>query len=457
MPERFHSLLRRQLKRCFGGVERVPEECRPFVEAVNDAYRQADVDRVMLERSLELSSEELGEANARLRQAILELQAAHGDLERRVAARTDALEAAHERLRHAQKMEVVGQLAGGIAHDFNNLLTVILGSAELLLESGARDRFESGLEDIHNAAQRAAALTQGLLAFSRRQVLAPRVVDLNAVLHAIQKMLTRVIREDIALHVEPAAAPAWVRIDPHQIEQVVLNLVVNARDALPDGGRIRLEVENGPWVTLRVADNGVGMTPDVQERIFEPFFTTKEVGKGTGLGLASVYGIVHQSNGSIRVESAPGAGTTFTLSFATAEAGANGDGHVAPMPAAVPDRDVILLVEDEHAVRDVIREMLQRLGYEVLEATTPFEACAIFDRRANDIRLLVSDIVMPGMNGPALAQRLVAREPNLRVLFISGYADIDPGIPFGHTIRFMPKPILGAELARNVRELIARN
>ena len=436
---------------------------QPLIELVNDAYKNADADRLMLERSLEISSQELSDANAQLRTAIVDLQSAHREMEARVIDRTQALESAHERLRQAAKMEAVGQLAGGVAHDFNNMLTVIGGCVQLLLIStNLRDTERAELDEIRRATERATALTQQLLAFSRRQVLEPKTVDLNQIVLSLKKMLSRVIRKDITLLVDSSPGPAWVRLDPNQIEQVILNLVLNARDALPRGGQIRIGVSHEPAppgdasVCLRVSDNGVGMPPDVRDRVFEPFFTTKESGRGTGLGLASVYGIVRQSNGTIAVESAEGRGATFTMVFPAASAPDRGRSADGTSAGADGHQEVVLLVEDEHAVRRVLRLMLEAHGYKVLEASTPAEACRIFDQQPQDIRLLVTDVVMPEMNGPALAQRLAAIQPRLVVLFMSGYADIDPAtLGLGdRRVGFPSKPIEGARLAAKVRELV---
>ncbi len=469
--EPLHPILSRQLKKCFGSLDSIPEICRPLVEKVNEAYQQGDADRLMLERSLDLSSEELTDANAQLRQAIMDLQAAHRDMEARIIERTQALEVAHEQLRHAAKMEAVGQLAGGVAHDFNNLLTVIGGCAELVLETGrVHESDRADLHEICKATERATALTQQLLAFSRRQVLEIKTVDLNDVVRESQKMLARVIREDITLVVDSAPGPAWVHVDPNQVDQVILNLVLNARDAMPDGGRIRLSVSRDQpgrselpsahgsrdgYVCLRVSDNGIGMSPEIRDRIFEPFFTTKESGKGTGLGLASVYGIVRQSNGLISVGSTLGAGTTFTLFFPAAPPQRVSTATEGIDKDVGAHRETVLLVEDETGVRRVVGSMLQRYGYEVIEAATPGDACAVFDQRPDDIDLLVTDVVMPEMNGPALAQRLVGLQPRLRVLFISGYAAIDPnvlGLSRRH-VGFLSKPIEASRLAAKVREL----
>lgn len=376
-----------------------------------------------------------------------------------------------ERLVQAEKIESVGRLAGGIAHDFNNLLTAILGYAELLLtDRDEDDPDRTDLEEIQKAGQRAAALTQQLLAFSRKQVLQPKDVDLNLIVAGLQSMLARLIREDIALSCELAPARAIVRIDPTQIEQVILNLVLNARDALPAGGEIRLEVSlvrqsqvempsdllpaSGDFVRLRVVDNGVGIPPEVRAHLFEPFFTTKEVGKGTGLGLASVYGIVRQSNGFITVESEPGAGSVFTMHFPVA---APAETIEPPDAVTVPPgraRETVLLVEDEDSVRVIVSAVLRRQGYQVIEASGGASACEIFARRS-DIDLLLTDVVMPDMHGPALAQRLIGARPELRVLFISGYADmLTPPGGDNPNVAFLSKPFQASVLVSKVAELL---
>ena len=382
--------------------------------------------------------------------------------------------ALEERVMQAEKIDSVGRLAGGIAHDFNNLLTAILGYTELLLAAHPDDDAERrDLEEIQKAGKRAAALTQQLLAFSRKQVLMPKVVDLNETIGALRTMLARLIREDISLVCEPAATPAVVRIDPAQIDQAIVNLVLNARDALPSGGSIRLDVAvvgradvapppDAPltanrYVRLRVADNGIGMSAEARTHLFEPFFTTKDVGKGSGLGLASVYGIVRQSNGFITVESEPGAGSTFTMFFPAAPPVASDASASDGAAASAPGRETILLVEDEDAVRAIVSAILRRKGYHVLEAARPSAACEIFDRRGAEIDLLLTDVVMPEMNGPSLAQRLIGMRPELRVLFISGYADLEaqPGIG-NPNMGFLSKPFQAATLAARVGQMFGR-
>jgi two-component system cell cycle sensor histidine kinase/response regulator CckA len=379
--------------------------------------------------------------------------------------------ALEERVAHLEKMESIGRLAGGIAHDFNNLLTAILGYTELLLANHPdNDPDRLALTEIQKAGQRAASLTQQLLAFSRKQVLTTQDVDLNQTVLGLQNMLTRVIREDITLRCEVAGEPATVRVDPAQIEQALINLVLNARDALPAGGWIQVDVACLPafavtppadvvaaetYVRVRVSDNGVGIAPEVMPHLFEPFFTTKAHGKGTGLGLASVHGIVHQSHGWVDVASARGEGAVFAIYFPAIQAR---QVIAVPEPVAVtPARghETVLLVEDEEAVRRIICAVLRRQGYTVIDTGSPVEACDIFDRRADEIDLLLTDVVMPEMNGPALAQRLVGQRPALRVLFISGYAGMPvPDIRNPH-VGFLSKPFQTAVLAARVREILS--
>ncbi|HEX3703005.1 MAG TPA: ATP-binding protein [Vicinamibacterales bacterium] len=380
-----------------------------------------------------------------------------------------------ERITQSEKIESVGRLAGGVAHDFNNLLTAILGYTELLLVHRAEDDPDRpDLMEIQKAGQRAAALTQQLLAFSRKQVLLPREVDLNLTVSSLQSMLTRLIREDITLTCAVAPRPAIVKIDPTQIEQVILNLVLNARDALPGGGTIRIEVASIPhghvalpadhlpaapeYVRLSVADNGVGISAEARAHLFEPFFTTKGVGQGTGLGLASVYGIVRQSNGVITAESASGAGTTFTMHFPASPSSVVPEATPPPVPAVIPaDSGTVLLVEDEAAVRTIISAVLRRHGYRVLEAGTAIDAIALFDEHPGAIDVLLTDVIMPGINGPALAQRLVAIRPEMRVLFISGYAGAGLQLDgCSSNISFLGKPFEASALVAAVRDVLNR-
>ena len=376
------------------------------------------------------------------------------------------------RLTHLEKMESIGRLAGGIAHDFNNLLTAILGYTELLLNNRpADDPDRSALEEIQKAGQRAASLTQQLLAFSRKQVLLPQEVDLNQTVLGLQSMLTRLIREDIKLACQVSDEPALVKVDPTQVEQAILNLVLNARDALPAGGWIRIDVARLPgrdvarppdadaaeaYVRLRVSDNGVGIPPSTLPHLFEPFFTTKDQGKGTGLGLASVHGIVHQSHGWIDVSSEPGQGATFTMHFPAIMLPQIVASEPATTAEAARGHETVLIVEDEEAVRLIISAVLRRQGYTVIETSSPVKALELFERHIEEIDLLLTDVVMPVMNGPALAQRLVAIRPALRVLFISGYTGLVSPEIHNPNVGFLSKPFQTAVLAARVREILSR-
>ncbi|MBI5836219.1 MAG: MASE1 domain-containing protein [Candidatus Eisenbacteria bacterium] len=377
-------------------------------------------------------------------------------------------------LRHAVKMEAVGRLAGGVAHDFNNLLTTILGHADLLRERLPADSpMRADAEQIRRSGERAAALTWQLLAFSRKQVVVPRVLDLNTIVAELEKMLGRVIGEHIVLVTRLDPAPALVRADRGQIEQVILNLVVNARDAMPEGGRLEIEtrrvelhrseargpaaVAPGPYVSLRVTDDGAGMDPEVQRHIFEPFYTTKAHGQGTGLGLAMVYGIAEQAGGCIQVRSRPGEGSSFDLCLPRVTDATGADPPPAP-PAAPPGRGVetILLVEDEEAVRQLLRRVLEKAGYRVIEAACAEDAMEIARAHAQTIHLLLSDVVMPGMSGTRLAEHMLAERPGLRVLFMTGYTD--EGLTGGGTLirerGLLQKPIRPDDLLRHVRSTL---
>jgi PAS domain S-box-containing protein len=388
---------------------------------------------------------------------------------KRAEAERTALEA---QLRQAQKMEAVGRLAGGVAHDFNNVLTVIAGRSEFLrAQLRPEDPLIRHVDIITQGAARAAKLTAQLLAFSRRQVLQPKIVDLNTVITGLADMLRRLIGENIELVTVPARDLGQVRADPGQIEQVLMNLVVNARDAMPTGGRLSIATANvdrdevearyhaskaGPYVMLAVSDTGIGMNAETKARLFEPFFTTKGPGVGTGLGLATVYGIVKQSGGDIWVYSEPGHGSCFKVYLPRAE---------APADAAAPAEDVkaprggvesILLVEDEADLRDLALEILQMRGYEVLVAGDPLEAERVADAHGGPINLLLTDVIMPHMSGRQLAERLVERRPTMRVLYTSGYTDdalAHHGV-LGPEIFFLQKPYSPAGLALKVREVL---
>ncbi len=382
-----------------------------------------------------------------------------------------------ERLRQSQKMEAIGQLAGGIAHDFNNLLTAVLGNAHILLARLSGKNLDKhsvegvllGLEHIKDAGERAALLTQQLLAFSRKQVIKPELLDLNRVISGMKEMLRPLIREDIEFVVRVAPDTHHIRADAGQIEQVIMNLVVNARDAMPEGGTLTVVCSNedeahvtetsipiaGPRVVLAVSDTGLGMDKEQVSHIFEPFFTTKPTGKGTGLGLATVYGIVTQVNGEISVESEPGKGSTFRLYFA-----ADNETAAVPDEAASTCRsggnEVIVVCEDDQSVRRVVCDILQQAGYRVLETEHgehALEAAASFD---DEIHLLISDVIMPVMNGKELAEKMVSRHPGIVVLFTSGYATDVLGRVFSQSKEqdYLQKPFSPDALLHRVRELL---
>jgi signal transduction histidine kinase len=595
-----HSLLKRQLKLFFGGAERIPKKWQAFIEAVDRAYLEADADRKMLERSLELSSQELLQANSEMRamvqafpdifflldkdgtilshkggtstdfvlspallmgkrvqdaplatvgtlfqRAIREvheqnaivsveyvlpgqnrevhyearlvplgdthmlmivrniserketevaLRNAQHALEDRVRERTEELVKANQalrdeiaerkrgeeerrhledQLRQAQKMEAVGQLAGGIAHDFNNMLTVITGYSQLLLEGLTRnDPLRVNVQQIQEASGRASALTTQLLAFSRRQVLQPKVLNLNTIVGNIEGMLGSLIGEDITLTTKPFQTPALVEADPGQIEQVIMNLAVNARDAMPKGGQLTIEtfaadlhevplsshdrIPPGNYIVLAVSDTGHGMDAKTQARIFEPFFTTKEPGKGTGLGLSTVYGIVTQSSGYLFVYSELEKGTTFKIYLPRVMKDTTA---VAPMPAVMlpmHGTETILLAEDEEMVRTWAAGVLRSKGYRVLTARNGKEALRTMEAHAGPLHLLVTDVVMPEMGGRELTERVTSLHPTIKVLYMSGYTD-DAVIRHGVLnagAAFLQKPFTPNMLASKVRELL---
>ena len=377
-----------------------------------------------------------------------------------------------EQLRQAQKMEAVGMLAGGVAHDFNNLLTIISGYSQLILNSlEPGDPNHYSAEQILKAGERAAALTRQLLAFSRRQVLLPRVLDLNKLITGLSTMLRRLIGEDIDLQLVLRPDLGMVSADPGQIEQVLMNLVVNARDAMPKGGTLTIETANvdldesysgrhlavkpGPYAQIAVSDNGSGMDEATQARLFEPFFTTKASGRGTGLGLSTVFGIVKQSGGNLNVYSVPNCGTSVKIYLPRI------DQPVALETELLRKREVsgsetVLLVEDEESVRTLVRETLVRVGYKVMDASDPLEARQLSDRYRKPIHLLITDVVMPKFSGRELAEELRARRPGMKVLYMSGYTDsaiVNTGI-LQQEVAFLQKPFTPAALTEKVREVL---
>src|SRR5216110_3175322 len=377
-----------------------------------------------------------------------------------------------QQLRQAQKMEAVGRLAGGVAHDFNNILTAITGHAELLLEDlGHHDPRRADVDEIRRSAERAAGLTRQLLAFSRQQVLQPKVVDLNALVLDMDKLLRRLIGEDVELATVLDPTLGRVTADPGQLEQVIVNLAVNARDAMPQGGKLTLETKNvdldadyptdrvtipaGRYVMLAVTDTGTGMDAQTKARIFEPFFTTKAVGKGTGLGLATVYGAVQQSGGHIWLYSEVGQGTSFKIYLPRVDA-VHAPAPVAEAAVVLDGSETVLVAEDEDAVRQIIEKALQARGYKVMVARDGSEALALASRHAGQIDLLVSDVIMPDMNGRVLSQRLTQGRPTIKTLYLSGYTD-DAILHHGvleEGVAFLQKPFSLGALARKVREVI---
>jgi two-component system, cell cycle sensor histidine kinase and response regulator CckA len=380
-----------------------------------------------------------------------------------------------EQLRQSQKMEAVGRLAGGIAHDFNNLLTIITGYSELLLGSlGIEEEQRSKIEEVKKAGERAALLTRQLLAFSRKQVLAPQVLDLNTVIENLRKMIERLIGEDIEFVTSPHFPLNMVKADPGQVEQIIMNLVVNARDAMPKGGRLTIETANvefdeeyarshlpslpGQYVMIAVSDTGTGMDPHTQKHIFEPFFTTKETGKGTGLGLATVYGIVKQSGGFIWVYSEQGVGSVFKIYLPRIVEKKRLPSPSLQEPGLLKGTETVLVAEDEAALRTLIRETLGRHGYKVLEAGDGKEAVGISSRYHRPIHLLIADVVMPQMSGRELAERVTAARPETTVLYISGYTDdaiVQHGVIDPNTA-FLQKPFSPTALARKVRLILSQ-
>jgi PAS domain S-box-containing protein len=376
---------------------------------------------------------------------------------------------------HAQRMEAVGRLAGGIAHDFNNLLSVILGYGEILIgRTGADGDTRAKLEEIKRAAERAAGLTRQLLAFSRKQVFELKVLDLNDVIVNARKMFQRLIGENIELTMNLSSGAGKVKIDPGQFEQVIMNLVVNSRDAMPQGGKLAIDTQRadlseprvyldgevtmppGSYVQVSVTDSGCGMDEHTLKRIFDPFFTTKEAGKGTGLGLSTSYGIVKQSGGYIWAHSRQGKGTTFNVFLPRVEEKMDGASDSAAAEPPARGNETILVAEDDSSVREVIRDFLESYGYRVLTAASPFEALQIAGTNNGAINLLITDVIMPGESGVKLAERITRAWPEEKVLFISGYPadEISVHGVLKEGIFFLPKPFSKEVLAKKVREVL---
>jgi two-component system cell cycle sensor histidine kinase/response regulator CckA len=372
-------------------------------------------------------------------------------------------------LAEAQRLEAIGRLAGGLAHDFNNLLTIIQGSTDLLRRKLDGSAHLTTVNHIGTATETATQLTRQLLAFGRQQTFESRNIDLNTLLDGTMEMMRRVVREDIETIVEPCSEPARMRADPVQLERVLINLATNARDAMPEGGKLSfrtaivdvaegqmLNVRAGRYVTLDIADSGTGMDAATQERIFEPFFTTKSMAEGTGLGLASVHGIVTQGGGHITVESELGAGTTFRILFPHIDGQPSVSTTTPAIVEATPASGTILLVEDNIFVRNVTRQILEAAGYRVLSASGGHEVLEALANKLGEIDLLVSDVVMPGLSGPKLAENLLEKEPRLRVLFVSGYDEEQIRIKglSPNEIGFLAKPYSAEALTARVRHIL---
>jgi len=429
-----------------------------IVGCINDL-----TERTRVEKEMQRAREEL---ELKMHERTLELAAINQALSEQIAN----LDRTSEQLRQSQKMEAIGQLAGGIAHDFNNLLNVIIGYGSLVERASGPDPKLKDLADrIIDAAETAASLTRQLLAFSRKQVLQPEVLELNELVKSVGAMLRCLIGEDIDLEIKVAADVGYIRVDRGQFEQVIINLAVNARDAMPSGGKLTIETSaakraaeivkgdgaGSEFVAVNVIDTGKGIHPDVQAHIFEPFFTTKEQGKGTGLGLATVYGIVTQSNGRISVRSTPGMGTTFTILLPKIERPLSVAPRQVAAKAPLKGSGNVLVVEDQEDLRILLRHILQSQGYHVIEAASGMEAIAkVSDKK--DVDLLITDIIMPGMRGWELAQKLSSTHTGLKVLYISGHTDTDlineGALLEGGT--FLEKPFRPEMLLQKVQEIL---
>src|SRR5581483_10527721 len=461
------------MKRCFDRVH--PDDHERAWRVIEDATKSGGHfvcdHRVVLPDGTERIIHGRGEVILDERKQPVRIIGTAQDVTERVRAE-EALRRSEEQLRQSQKMEAVGRLAGGVAHDFNNLLTVIGGYCDLLLRQvNGNDKLRADAEEIQRASDRAAALTRQLLAFSRKQVLQPRVIDINEIVGGMEKMLRRLIGEDVDLRTVFDAKLGQIKADPGQMEQVVLNLVVNARDAMPRGGKLTVETANvyidqkttfrnrgldpGEYVMLAISDTGVGMTDEVKAHLFEPFFSTKGVGKGTGLGLATCYGIITQSEGDIRVYSEPGCGTTFKIYLPRVRQSATA-APIAREPSDLPrGSESILIVQDDIAVRRLATSVLRSCGYEVQEAANAIEALGLIDAQLR-FDLVITDVIMPQMSGKELYTQLIDRVPQTKVLFISGYTDdalAHHGV-LDEDLQFLEKPFSPAGLAQKIREVL---
>jgi signal transduction histidine kinase/FixJ family two-component response regulator len=450
------------------------DEFGTLATAFNEMVVKVGDSQEELERKVQERTSELERANKQLERFSESNALKWSQSEKERMEAIEALRSSEEQLQQAQKLEAVGRLAGGIAHDFNNLLTVILGYSGLLTRSKLEKVAHERIEEINKAAQRASSLTRQLLAFSRKQVLKPEVLDINSLVEGTGKMLRRLIGEDIEVITSLKPGIGRINADPGQIEQVLINLVVNARDAMKDGGKITIETANvelepaysdmhiavipGTYVMLAVSDTGIGMDAETRNRIFEPFFTTKEVGKGTGLGLSMIYGIVKQSGGNIWVYSEPGRGTTFKVYLPRVQAEYNEIVSVSKQSDVAPElaTETILLVEDEEMVRKLATDILRWKGYQVLVGKNGEDALRICEEHNGEIDLMLTDVVMPSMNGRKLAESVRPLRQNMKVVYMSGYTDdaivhhgvLEPGT------NFIQKPFTAETLTSTIREVL---
>ncbi len=453
VPVRFRALLRERRSSFFEGDEPLPTSARLEIVGLRKNGTELPV--------------EISLSPARTAEGDVVTASIRDVTERRQAE--EALRRTEEQLRQAQKMEAVGALAGGIAHDFNNVLSVILSYTGFLTDATPPDDpRRSDIDEIRKASQRAVQLTRQLLMFSRKQPVVPRIVNVNEIVLGLEKMLRRLAGDTVEIVLVPGHALGMVRADPGQVEQVIMNLVVNARDAMPSGGRITIETENVDWsegqgprpgmpggayAVIGVTDTGIGMDPAILERVFEPFFTTKEKGKGTGLGLSVVYGIVSQSGGHVSVESQPGAGATFCVFLPHTE-GKVDDSNLPPPSATLGGSETVLLVEDDDQVRVVVAVILRRNGYTVLEARNAGEALLASEQSSAKIALLLTDVNMPRMRGYELAARLAPTRPGMKVLYMSGHAEPAPLERDTTSVHLLEKPITAEALLGRVREVL---
>jgi signal transduction histidine kinase/ActR/RegA family two-component response regulator len=469
--ERYWSPLNAPVLDADGEIDFILHRVEDVTQFVRERVHASDAPKLE-QHSSERFAVEVFQRAQQLQDANQAVRMLNADLIRRIDERGAQLRNTEAQLLHAQKMEAIGLLAGSVAHDFNNLLSVIMSySALLLADLKPLDPMHADLQEIHAASHRAAELTQQLLAFSRQQVLEPTLVGLDAIVNGMDKMLRRLLGEDIELVVRLRPDTWQVLVDAGKIEQVIMNLAINARDAMPDGGKLILETGNiqleedyslehfgvapGAYAMLAVSDTGVGMDRATQSRIFEPFFTTKDKGKGTGLGLSTVFGIVQQSGGTIWVYSEPGKGTSFKIYLPRASSLTRASAP-PPMPEVRRGSETILLAEDEDQVRGAARDILERFGYNVLEARNAGEALLICEKYRGEIELLLTDVVMPQMSGRELVLRLTTVRPEMRVLFMSGYTE-KAGLHHGileSGIAYLQKPFTPETLSRRVRQVL---